>query len=107
MRQILANELSEWLADEERARPLLLDVREPWEFELCHLPGSVPMPMNSIPARLDELDPETETVVVCHHGVRSQQVGLYLEHAGFSAVINLAGGIDAWSNTVDPSLRRY
>ncbi len=107
MQQIFAHELSDWLADANRARPVVLDVREDWEFELCHLPDSLQIPMRTIPDRIAELDPQAETVVVCHHGVRSQQVALYLEHSGFTAVRNLAGGIDAWSNAVDPSMRRY
>ncbi|MGE5387170.1 MAG: rhodanese-like domain-containing protein [Betaproteobacteria bacterium] len=107
MRQIFAHELSDWLADANRVRPVLLDVRENWEYEFCHLPDSLPIPMNAVPDRIGELDPHAETVVVCHHGMRSQQVALYLEHSGFSAVHNLAGGIDAWSNAIDPSMRRY
>ncbi len=76
---------------------LLLDVREPWEFGICHIEGSVPMPMGSVPARFAELDRDAEIVVVCHHGGRSAQVCMFLEHQGFGNVINLAGGVAGWA----------
>jgi len=87
--------------------PLLLDVREPWEFELCRIEGSVNLPMNRIPAAIDQLDPARETVVICHHGMRSLQVARFLEQQGFEKTINLTGGIDAWSREVDPSVPTY
>lgn len=89
------------------AMPLLLDVREPWEYDYCHMEGSELIPMGQLPAVTDELDPEREVVVICHHGVRSYQVACYLEHIGFSRVINLEGGIDAWAREIDPSIKRY
>lgn len=107
MHQISPQQLAEWLENPDREKPVLIDVREPWEYELCHLPGSVHVPMGNIPGRLNELDPDAETVVICHHGVRSYQVAAFLERAGFEAVHNLSGGIDAWSNDVDPAVRRY
>lgn len=87
--------------------PLLLDVREPWEYEYCNIAGSTLVPMGQIPGARDALDPEREVVVICHHGVRSYQVACYLEHIGFSRVINLEGGIDAWARDVDPTLQLY
>lgn len=107
MRQISPRQLAEWLADEGRDQPLLLDVREPWEYELCHLAGSRLMPMNSVPASYGELPPEREVVVICHHGGRSMQVAMFLERAGFSAVLNLMGGVEGWAQDVDPSMHRY
>lgn len=86
---------------------VVLDVREPWEIEAAHLGGTVNIPMSLIPVRLTELDPTRTTVVICHHGGRSAQVALFLEHRGFRDVINLSGGIDAWSALVDPSVPRY
>jgi rhodanese-related sulfurtransferase len=65
------------------------------------------LPMHRIPACLPELDPERETVVICHHGIRSRQVALYLERQGFSRVINLSGGVDAWARQVDPAITVY
>lgn len=87
--------------------PLILDVREPWEHEMCALPKSVPMPMASVAARLDELPRETDIVVVCHHGVRSQVVAGLLRRNGFDRLYNLRGGIDAWAREVDPRMPVY
>lgn len=91
--------------------PLLLDVREPIEFRhaAIRLPGAqtLHMPMNEVPGRLAELDPAQPILCICHHGVRSAQVVAFLERAGFESVYNLAGGIDAWSLQVDPSVPRY
>jgi rhodanese-related sulfurtransferase len=86
---------------------VLLDVREPWEFEICHLEGALPMPMASVPARVGELDPAREIVVICHHGGRSAQVGMFLERQGFARVINLAGGVAEWAARVDPAMAQY
>jgi len=93
------------------SQALLLDVREPWEVELASiaLPGVAAehIPMGNIPDRLDDLDPSLSIVCICHHGVRSQQVAAFLERHGFESVYNLAGGIDAWSVEVDPTVPRY
>jgi rhodanese-related sulfurtransferase len=86
---------------------LILDVREPFEIALAPFPGATHIPMGDIPSRLTELDPDRETVVVCHHGVRSAQVATYLARMGFEHVLNLSGGIDAWSEDADPSTPRY
>ena len=85
----------------------VLDVREPQEIEIAPFPGAAHIPMGDIPSRLTELDPDRETVVVCHHGVRSAQVAMYLARMGFEHVLNLTGGIDAWSLEVDPAIPRY
>lgn len=87
--------------------PTLLDVREPWEINLCSLPGALQIPMRDLPARLTELNKDAEIVVVCHHGVRSYHAARYLETAGFGNVINLSGGIAAWADEVDPAMPRY
>ncbi|MCK0509376.1 MULTISPECIES: rhodanese-like domain-containing protein [Aromatoleum] len=107
MRQMTASELADRLADASREKPVLLDVREPWEFETCHIEGSQPMPMATVPAHLGELDAGAETVVICHHGARSAQVGMFLERQGFRDVINLAGGVAAWAAQVEPGMARY
>lgn len=107
MQQISAKDLSNWLAEPAGPRPVLLDVREPWEFEICKLADAILVPMSTIPARMQELDPEAETVVICHHGGRSMQVAAYLERNGFTSLYNLAGGMDAWANTVDPAMATY
>jgi rhodanese-related sulfurtransferase len=86
--------------------PGILDVRETWEHQIGALPGARLIPMDDLPFRADELDPQRETVVYCHHGVRSAAVVQWLRSQGFPAV-NLRGGIDAWAVAVDPTLRRY
>ncbi len=110
MQQISAPQLSLWLEESlggNRSKPQLLDVREPWEFEVCRIPNAKLIPMQSVPARYSELDPTLETVVICHHGVRSYQVGIFLERQGFSGILNLSGGIAAWAQQVDSSMPVY
>ncbi|HET7298265.1 MAG TPA: rhodanese-like domain-containing protein [Burkholderiales bacterium] len=107
MNQITAGQLAAWLADAGRDKPLLLDVREPWEWETARIEGSQHIPMREVPARLGEIDSDREVVAVCHHGGRSQQVAMFLEKNGFSKVHNLQGGVDAWSRTVDPAVPLY
>ena len=107
MQQITPTELAAWLADENREPPLLLDVREPWEFQTCHIAGSVTMPMALVPIRQQELPDDRPVVCICHHGARSMQVAYFLERAGFDKVINLAGGVDAWALQVDRSMPTY
>jgi rhodanese-related sulfurtransferase len=88
-------------------RPFILDVREPEEVALAAFPHATNIPMGEIPSRLTELDPDRETIVVCHHGIRSAQVAIYLARMGFERAVNLAGGIDAWSVDADPGVPRY
>ena len=106
MRRFTARQLQAHLA-QSCDSPLLLDVREPWEFEINHLAGSQLIPIHQIPTALEQLDPQRETVVICHHGIRSRQVAYYLEQHGFTNVINLEGGVEAWAQDVDPSMPRY
>jgi len=87
--------------------PVLLDVREPWEWNVCRVPGAILIPMRDLPARVAELDKDAETVVICHHGVRSYHAARYLETVGFGDVINLSGGVAAWADEVDPAMPRY
>ncbi len=107
MQSLAAQELNSWLDDGERDQPVLLDVREPWEFETCHIEGSVTMPMNTVPDNLKALDADQPIICICHHGVRSMQVGMYLEQQGFTRVINLTGGVDAWAKQVDSTMPTY
>jgi rhodanese-related sulfurtransferase len=85
----------------------VLDVREPGEVALAPFPRAMHLPMGDIPSRIGELDSEAEWIVVCHHGIRSAQVAMYLAHNGFERVSNLSGGIEAWSLEVDPTIPRY
>lgn len=107
MRQMTAPELAAWLADPAREQPLLLDVREDWEFETCKIAGSIQIPMHLIPVRVSEIDDDREVVCICHHGARSMQVAAFLERNGFSNVTNLTGGVHAWAVQVDPSMPKY
>ena len=85
----------------------LLDVREEWEFALTRLPNSILIPLAQIPGRVNELKPTVVTVVICHHGIRSRVAVRFLEQNGFSQVINLTGGIDAWSKQIDETVPVY
>src|ERR1700728_569815 len=88
--------------------PILLDVREPWEFQTAALPDSLLMPMGDVTSRAHaELDPDAHIVVLCHHGQRSLSVAIWLRGQGFERAQSLAGGIDAWSRTIDPTVPRY
>jgi rhodanese-related sulfurtransferase len=107
MQTITAPELSAWLADDSRAKPVLLDVREPWEFQTCRIEGSVPIPMGTIPARMQELDDDVPIVCICHHGARSMSVAAYLEGNGFTQMFNLTGGVHAWALQVDNAMPTY
>ena len=105
VKQLSAIELKNKIQQEDTV--FLLDVREPHEFQHAHIANSVLIPLNQIPQRLAELDPKQDIVVICHHGMRSQQAANYLERSGFNTVANLKGGIDAWSCEVDSSVARY
>lgn len=107
MQHIDAQHLQQWLTDDSRVAPLLLDVREPWEYQIAHISGAQLMPMHSVPAQLDKLDAQAEIVVICHHGVRSAQIARFLEHSGFEHVYNLQGGVDAWAQSVDKNMPTY
>lgn len=85
----------------------LLDVREPDEFAYAHIEGSLHIPLQQLPVRMDELDAEQDLAVICHHGMRSQQACQFLQHSGFTRLYNLKGGIDAWSMACDPTVPRY
>jgi|SRR6185312_12874013 len=108
MRAISARELAQWLRDPQAPAQLqLVDVREPWEFQACHLPGSVLIPMGEIATRIDDIDASRPVVCVCHHGTRSAQVALFLESRGIAQTYNLTGGVDGWAQHVDPAFPRY
>ena len=92
----------------EQKRPIvLLDVRDEWETRLCRLENSTHIPIEELEFRTEELNPEEEIVVYCHHGIRSAAVADYLRGLGFAKAVNLMGGLDLWARTVDPSMKRY
>lgn len=108
--QLTASQFTDWA--HSSARPLLLDVREPWECQTASVPPGedfdrVFIPMGELSARWVELPQDRPIACLCHHGMRSQQVALFLQRQGFAEVVNLQGGIDAWSRDVDPSIPRY
>lgn len=105
IKQVSATELKARIQNEPHL--LLLDVREPNEFQFARIESSVLIPLNQIPQRLGELNLQQEIVVICHHGVRSSQACMYLLNSGFEHVVNLTGGIDAWSCDCDSSVPRY
>lgn len=86
---------------------VLIDVREPAEWQIGHIEGARHLPMARVQAEASTLDPAAETVVYCHHGSRSATVADWLRRSGFERVHNLAGGIDQWSVDVDPTVARY
>jgi len=104
MRHFSPQQLASYLKENN---PAMIDVREPWEYAICNLDGSLLIPMRSVPQQLSSLNPADEIVVICHHGIRSRAICEYLEHAGFDNVINLQGGVDAWAKTVDSTMATY
>ncbi len=98
-------ELREWLRSGKDFQ--LLDVREPWEFEVVRLPQSVLIPLGRLSGRFAELDRGKTTVTLCHHGVRSLQAAAFLVSQGFTDVRNLTGGIDAYALEADSQVSRY
>ncbi|HSE57871.1 MAG TPA: rhodanese-like domain-containing protein [Nitrospiraceae bacterium] len=102
---ITPRELKEQL--DKGNKPVLLDVREPWEYSLAKLEGSILIPLGTLPHSLDQLDRNAEIIAYCHHGMRSADATSFLLQQGFVNVKNLIGGIDAWSVQVDASVPRY
>lgn len=104
MKNYTATELNEYLITNS---PLLLDVREQWEWDRCRISDSRLLPMGQIITQIQNLDKAQETVIICHHGIRSMQVSKYFDSIGFEKIINLHGGIDAWAKQVDPTMPLY
>ncbi len=110
--QVRPAQLSDWFAAAPDAgRPLVLDVREPWELQTASVSAEgfdlLTIPMGSVPERLAEIDASRPIACLCHHGMRSLRVAAFLEHHGFARVANISGGIDAWSQERDPAVPRY
>lgn len=103
--EIEVERLSEMLRGGEAVT--VLDVREPWEVGICGLPGSLDVPLATLPGRVGELPKDRPLVVMCHHGGRSAQATMWLRRNGFDNAANLSGGIDAWARRVDPNMRTY
>ena len=86
---------------------VVLDVREPWEFDIASVPNSTLVPLSTLPSAINRLDRDAEYVVICHHGSRSDMAANWMRAQGYSSVRNLVGGIEAWSLEVDSSVPRY
>ncbi len=104
MRKLDAPQLAEHL---KHSQPLLIDVRESWEFEICHLEGSTNIPLGQIPQHLSVISSVKECVIICHHGVRSRHVIQYLQQQDMDHFINLEGGVDGWARQVDKDMPLY
>jgi rhodanese-related sulfurtransferase len=86
----------------------LIDVREPWEHATADIAGSVLIPMSEFPSRAhQELDPDDRLLILCHHGARSLSVTNWLRQQGYESAQSVAGGIEAWSREIDPTVPRY
>ena len=100
------NEIQQIL-DDSSQNTLVLDVREHWEYDICHINESLHIPMGKLIGRLDEIDKDKILIVVCHHGIRSRVVGQYLSSNGFENILNLNGGLDKWAQEIDKGMSRY
>jgi rhodanese-related sulfurtransferase len=107
IKQIAPADLVAWRADAARPAPVVVDVREPWEFERCRIDGALSVPLAQLPGRRAELPENRDLVLVCHHGRRSQHAAMWLAQNGFTDVHNLRGGVEAWAVEVDPAMPRY
>ena len=104
-KSISAKELNELINSAEKIQ--IIDVRENFEWDICHIEGALNIPMNLIVESIDKISKDIITVVMCHHGIRSMNVIHYLESIGYKKLINLDGGIRAWSNDVDKNMATY
>ena len=95
------------MLDESSSSIMLLDVREKWEFDLCHIPKSIHMPIAEVILRISELEKTNPIIIICHNGRRSLHIGLELIEKGFDNVINLKGGVDQWADDIDTSMTKY
>lgn len=110
--QVRPADLQAWIQSQPAgSKPVVLDVREPWELQTASVKPEgfelVAIPMNELPARVAELDAQQPVAVLCHHGARSQRVAMFLAGNGFARLANIAGGIEAWSGELDPSVPHY
>lgn len=103
--QITAKEVSERLVRGEKL--FLVDVREPWEYDLCRIPGAKLIPLGALPSNLRVLLDADDVICYCHHGMRSLDAAVWLRQQGVAGAKSMAGGIERWSADVDPSVPRY
>lgn len=107
--EVSCAEVSRWAALPENQRPRLIDCRQPDEWDLCHLDGAHLVPLGEFPYRIEALKEGIErgVIVYCHHGMRSLRATAFLREIGVENAFSMAGGIDAWSRTIDPDVARY
>ena len=106
MRQLSPQQVLEFINSNEN-KPVLIDVREDFENEICAIEGAINIPLHKIPEAAEGLDPQQEYILICHHGMRSQRAGMIMASLGFEKLINLVGGIDAWACNIAPEMKRY
>lgn len=108
MKEITVVELKSWLEDtNNKILPIVLDVRDPLEHNIANLKFAKLVPMNEIPSEVKYLDKNQPYICMCHHGLRSMKVALFLKENGFKKVFNLLGGIESWSNLIDDTIPTY
>jgi rhodanese-related sulfurtransferase len=106
VQEISPKELNDWLGRTEAL--IIVDVRQPWEYKLCHIAESLNIPLGILPDQIDTIPEGKKIVTICHHGVRSKQAAIMLsQFGGFTEVFSLQGGLDAWAQEIDPSMERY
>ena len=105
VKQISTSELNGLLLRDEEF--VLLDVRESWEFEFAKIAGAILMPLATLPNNINKFDTNSKIVCICHHGVRSYHAAQYIMQQGYKNILNLVGGIDAWSCEIDSTIPRY
>ena len=106
MKEQNATEINDILNNKEN-NLIILDVREKWEYDICHIKNSLNIPMGQLADRIDEFDKSDLYVIVCHHGIRSRMIGKYLSNIGFANIVNLINGVDGWANEVDNTMEKY
>ena len=95
------------MLDDDSSHIVLLDVREKWEFDLCHIPNSIHMPVTEVSSKISSFSKTGSIIIICHNGRRSLHVGLEFIKKGFNNVINLKGGVDQWADDIDNSMAKY
>lgn len=103
--QISVQEVNARIAKGDKV--LLVDVREPWEFAVCKLPGAQSIPLGALPANLNALLDAEEVICYCHHGMRSLDAAVWLRQQGVESAKSMAGGIERWATEIDPAVPRY
>ena len=104
IQDLTPKEFKDYLEDDEVT---LVDVREQWEFDICQIKGAILMPMGEIAKSYVNLNKESKIALYCHSGIRSMHVADFLSSQGFQSLVNLQGGIDAWTQDIDTTLERY